>query len=216
MPPPAFPTSSYVAPAERIATDFTQRTLSDSQLRALLDRQLPARADAWPRSQWDRADLLVAMLYFNDGLAAGRASARSAAAGTRTARERPNPAVTLMSEYANQHDGTPLWLWAVVTDWLLDAGSKRGARIALADLSAQRAGYDFAELTWKERSALRRAAADLLITQREIALRERVSSDRQAQLDMARRRLEAGAATRGDLDIAQCRFKLLLGDAARP
>ena len=105
-----------------------------------------------------------------------------------------------MSEYANQHDGAPLWLWAVVTDWLLDAGARRGARIALADLAAQRAGYDLAELTWKQRGALRRAAADLLITEREIALRETVNTDRQAQLDMARRRLEVGAATRGDLD----------------
>ena len=183
---------------ERIAVGFTQRTLSDPQLRALLERQLPARA--WPRPQWDRADLLVAMLYFNDGLAAGRASARVATAGTRTAREHPNPTVTLMSEYANQHDGAPLWLWAVVTDWLLDAGARRGARIALADLAAQRAGYDLAELTWKQRGALRRAAADLLITEREIALRETVNTDRQAQLDMARRRLEVGAASRGDLD----------------
>ena len=169
--------------------------MSDPQLRALLERQLPARA--WPRPQWDRADLLVAMLYFNDGLAAGRASARVATAGTRTAREHPNPTVTLMSEYANQHDGAPLWLWAVVTDWLLDAGARRGARIALADLAAQRAGYDLAELTWKQRGALRRAAADLLITEREIALRETVNTDRQAQLDMARRRLEVGAASRG-------------------
>src|SRR2546429_7137806 len=42
-----------------------------------------------------------------------------------SAREHPNPTVTLMSEYANQHDGAPLWLWAVVTDWLLDAGADR-------------------------------------------------------------------------------------------
>ena len=187
-------------PAARVAADFTQRTLSDPQLRANLDKQLPARAGAWPRSQWDRADLLVAMLHFNDGLAAGRASARVAGAATRTAREHPNPAVTLMSEYANQHDGTPLWLWGIATDWLLDAGTRRGTRITLADLGAQRAGFDFAELTWKQRGALRRAAAELLITEREIALREAVNTDRQAELDMARRRLEAGAASRGDLD----------------
>ena len=124
-------------PPERIAVDFTQRTLSDPQLRALLERQLPARA--WPRPQWDRADLLVAMLYFNDGLAAGRASARVATAGTRTAREHPNPTVTLMSEYANQHDGAPLWLWAVVTDWLLDAGARR-ARAAAARAAPAAAG----------------------------------------------------------------------------
>jgi len=79
---PAPTTRRNPRPAARVAVDFTQRTLSDPQLRARLDRQLPARA--WPRSQWDRADLLVAMLYFNDGLAAGRAGARVASAGTRT------------------------------------------------------------------------------------------------------------------------------------
>src|SRR5204862_7453866 len=89
---------------------------------------------------------------------------------------------------------------AVATDSLLHAGAGRGARIAPADLAAQGAGYDLAERTWKQRSALRRAAADLRITEREIALRETVNTDRQAQLDMARRRLEAGAASRGDLD----------------
>jgi len=76
------------------------------------------------------------MLYFNDGLAAGRAGARVASAGTRTAREHPNPTVTLMSEYANQHDGSPLWLWAVVHRLAAGRGAKRGARISLADLSA--------------------------------------------------------------------------------
>jgi len=102
--------------------------LSDPQLRARLDRQLPARA--WPRSQWDRADLLVATLYFNDGLAAGRAGARSRAPAPAPRVSNPNPTVTLMSEYANQHDGSPLWLWAVVTDWLLTREQARRAHLA--------------------------------------------------------------------------------------
>jgi cobalt-zinc-cadmium efflux system outer membrane protein len=198
--------SARPRPAERVAADFAQRTLTDAQLHGVLDRQLPARATAWPRTQWDRADLLVAMLYFNDTLAAGRASAQVASAALRTAREHPNPSVSLMGEYANQHDGSPLWLWALTSDWLLDVGTKRSSRIALADLTAQRAAYDFAELTWKERGALRRAITELLITGREITLREAIRNDRQAQLDMARRRLEAGAAARGDLDR-------LVGDA---
>jgi outer membrane protein TolC len=187
-------------PPERAAADFAARTLADPGLRAALDAQLPGRSGAWPRVEWDRAQLLVAMLHFNDSLAAARAAARVALAGRRTAREHPNPTVTLMSEYANQHDGSSLWLWAIASDWLLDAGSRRGARIALADLGAQRARYEFAEFTWKQRAALRRAAAELLITQREITLREATHADRQAQLDMARRRLEAGATTRADLD----------------
>jgi outer membrane protein TolC len=187
-------------PPERVAESFAQRSLNDPQLHTLLDRQLPARAGGWPRIEWDRADLLLAMLYFNDGIAAQRAAAKVALAGTRTAREFPNPTVGLLGEYANQHDGTPLWLWSVTTDWLVDAGTRRGARIALADLNAQRARYEFAEAAWKERTALRRAMADLLFTEREISLREAVSVDRAAQLQMARRRLDEGAASRGDLD----------------
>jgi outer membrane protein, heavy metal efflux system len=197
--------SPHPLPPERVAGDFAQRTLADAPLRAALERQLPQRV--WPRAQWDRADLLIAMLCFNDTLAAGRAAVHAATAGTRTAREYPNPTLApLLLEYANQHDGSPLWLWGITPDWLLDAGTRRSARIASADLGAQRSAYEFAELTWKERAALRRAAAELLITEREIKLREAVHADRQAQLDMARRRLEAGAASRGDLDR-------LVGDA---
>ena len=187
-------------PPERVAAGFAERSLADAQLRALLDRELPARSGSWPRVQWDRADLLIAMLRFSDALAEARATAQATLAATRTAREFPNPSVTFMSEYANQHDGSPLWLWALTSDWLLDAGSKRNARIAVADLGAQRAAFEFAEATWKQRAALRRAAAELLLTEREITLREAVHADRQAQLDMARHRLEAGAASRGDLD----------------
>ncbi len=187
-------------PPERAVADFTQRTLEDPQLRALLERQLPGRAADWPRRQWDRADLWVVMLHFNDGLGAARAGARAALAAARTAREPPNPSVTLLAEYANQHDGSPLWLWALISDWLLDAGAKRGARIAIADLKSQRTGFELAELAWKQRGALRRALGERLITERELRLRASVQSDREAQLDMARRRVEAGAAARPDLD----------------
>ncbi len=51
------------------------------------------------------------------------------------------------------------------------------------------------EAVWKERTALRRATADLLMTEREVCLLEAVSVDRAAQLEMARHRLDAGAAT---------------------
>lgn len=191
---------------ERIVASFSDRNLSDPRLRTALDAQLPARAGDWPRQKWDRADLLLAMLYFNDVIAEGRAAARVAAAGRRTARERPNPTVALLSEYANQHDGAPLWLWALTPDWPLDVGRKRTARIAVADLRAQQARYDFVEVAWKERVALRRALVDLLMTEGEVTLLETVHTDRETQLEMARRRLEAGAAARGDLDR-------LVGDA---
>lgn len=193
-------------PPEQIVSSFSERTLADPHLRSSLDARLPARATEWPRSKWDRADLLLALLYFNDAVAQGRAAARVAMAGRRTARERPNPTVSILTEYANQHDGSPLWLWGITPDWLLDFGTKRAARIAVSDLIAQQAQYDLTEIVWRERVALRRALADMLITQREVTLLETVHADRATELEMARRRLELGAATRGDLDR-------LVGDA---
>jgi outer membrane protein TolC len=196
--------------AEHIATTFSQRKLDDPGLHAYLDARLPARAGQWPRKSWDRADLLLAALYFNDTVTQGRATVELAAAGRRTARERPNPTVALLTEYANegnqlteyasQHGGAPLWLWGLTPDIPLDVGTKRTARIAVADLNAQQARYDFMEVVWKERAALRRALVDVLMTEREVALLEQVRTDRQAQLAMARSRLEVGAASHGDLD----------------
>lgn len=202
--------SARPLPPERVATTFADRRLDDPGLRKFLDARLPARAAQWPRRSWDRADLLLAMLYFNDAIAEGRATLQLAIAGRRTARERPNPNVALLTEYANegnqltefasQHGGAPLWLFGLTPDIPLDVGTKRSARIAVADLTAQQAQYDFMEVVWKERVALRRALVDLLMTDREVSLLEKVHADRQAQLEMARRRLEAGAASHGDLD----------------
>jgi outer membrane protein, heavy metal efflux system len=197
-------------PPERVVATFSARGLDDPQLRAALDAKLPARARDWPRPAWDRADLLVAMLYFNDAVAEGRATLGVVSAGRRTARERPNPTIALLTEYANehnqltefasQHGGAPLWLLGLTPDIPLDVGARRSARIAVADLTAQQALYGFMETVWKERAALRRALLDVLMTEREMALLEKVGSDRQAQLEMARRRLEEGVASRGDLD----------------
>jgi outer membrane protein TolC len=197
-------------PPERVVSDFADRRLDDPRLHAALDAKLPARAGNWPRSSWDRADLVVAMLYFNDTVAEGRASLGVVTAGRRTARQRPNPTIAILTEYANegsqltefasQHGGAPLWLLGLTPDVPLDLGTRRAARIAVADLTAQQALYDFMEVVWKERAALRRALLDVLLTEQEVALLEKVGGDRQAQLEMARRRLQAGAVSHGDLD----------------
>jgi len=194
----------------QLATTFSARRLDGRELRAFIDARLPARAGQWPRKSWDRADLVLATLYFNDQVAEGRAAVQLAAASRRTARQRPNPTVALLAEYANEgeqltryaseHGGVPLWLWGLTPDIPLDVGTRRTARIAAADLSAQQAQYDFMEIVWRQRAALRRGLADVLMTEREITLLEGVHTDRQAQLDMARSRLEAGAASHGDLD----------------
>ncbi len=190
-----------------VAANFISRTLEDPGLRNALDKALPSRAGEWPRHDWDRADLLFAMLYFNDSLAQARAAVSVSVAARRTARQLPNPTLELETEYsnveeefANQHNGTPLWLWGVASEWLLDYGVRRGMRISVADLTAQQGRYEFAELTWRTREGLRRAFADMLLDEREVTLLESVKADRESQLRMARRELEVGAAARGGMD----------------
>jgi cobalt-zinc-cadmium efflux system outer membrane protein len=197
-------------PPEQVAATFSERKLDAPKLRAVLDAKLPARVGEWPRRSWDRADLLVAMLYYNDAVAEGRANFAVVIAGRRTVRERPNPTIALLTEYANegnqltqyatQNGGAPLWLWGLTPDLPLDLGTRRSARIAVADATAQQARYEFMETVWGERAALRRAMLDVLMTEREVSLLEKVRVDRQSQLEMARHRLEAGAASHGDLD----------------
>jgi hypothetical protein len=89
-------------PPEQVVAIFSDRKLDDPRLRAALDATRPARVGEWPRRSWDRADLLVAMLYFNDAISEGRATLRVATAGRRTARERPNPTIAFLAEYANE------------------------------------------------------------------------------------------------------------------
>jgi outer membrane protein, heavy metal efflux system len=197
-------------PPGEIVVTFADRRLNDPGLRAVLDAKLPARVGEWPRRSWDRADLLVAMLYYNDAIAEGRASLVVVTAGRRTARERPNPTIAFLTEYANegnqltqyasQNGGAPLWLWGLTPDLPLDVGTRRSTRIAVADATAQQARYDFMEVVWRERAALRRALLDVLMTEREVSLLEKVGTDRESQLEMARHRLEAGSASHGDLD----------------
>lgn len=187
-------------PPEKVVDAFVSRSLQDPGLRTELDRGLPARSADWPRRQWDRADLLFAMLYFNDSIAQGRAAVEVSTAARSTARELPNPQIELAGEYANQHDGSPLWLWGLASEWLLDFGVRRGMRISLADLGEQQAAYELTELVWRTRRDLQRAFADRLLAQREVKLLETVKADREGQLEMARRQLEVGATARGEVD----------------
>src|SRR5690348_5672396 len=82
-------------PPERAVADFQARRLDDPNLRAALDKALPSRTGEWPRKAWNRADLLIAMLHFNDTVAQGRAALEVTEAGQRTAREWPNPSVNI-------------------------------------------------------------------------------------------------------------------------
>ena len=110
----------------------------------------------WPPSHWNRADLLVAALYYNPSLAEARARLLAAHAGEITAHEYPNPTLGLTLEYAKDA-GTNPWLYGVLIQALLPRFDLRRAQQIQAGFFKEAAGWDLAEAVWKVRSGLRNA-----------------------------------------------------------
>jgi outer membrane protein, heavy metal efflux system len=85
---------------------------------------LPPAAAGWDRAQW-----LAAALQLNPQLAERRAGVAAAAAGERTAAERPNPNMELFAEYLTNAAQSAAWLYGLSLDFLLrQPGARARAR----------------------------------------------------------------------------------------
>src|SRR4051812_34291654 len=86
----------------------------EQTLRTLESRRLTAKApDAAHR--WDRAELLLAALELNPGLAEARAQLAQATASVKTARAMQNPTLSLATEYDLSRAAESPWLWGIGT-----------------------------------------------------------------------------------------------------
>ena len=93
----------------RDAQDFAARRLG------WRPADLPPPAAGWNREAWFRAALAL-----NPQLAEARAAARAAAAaGERTAAERPNPSLNLFGEYVSAASASAAWLYGLSLEFLL-------------------------------------------------------------------------------------------------
>jgi outer membrane protein, heavy metal efflux system len=179
------------APMEphRTAEQFAARQLNDPALREELGRILPQPAE-WPPASWDRGQLLAVALLRNPSLAVARAQAQAALAQEITAAERPNPQMTLQSEYA-RHDPYA-WLYGVNLNWLLFTGERRQLQITVAHLDTINARLQLTDQTWAVRRALASALSDWESAHRRLALLERLQDLQEKLLSVERRRVSAG------------------------
>lgn len=155
---------------------------------------------AWNRHDWDRLALFAAAIEGNPAIAAARAAVATAAAAARAARVRQGPTLTLTGEYARNAPEKSPWLFGGVLDVPVETGGRRTARLAGIDLGVIAARQDYAETVWSVRMALRRAVTDRLLADRQMRLFDAITGLRQRQFAAMQRRVDAGAASRAELE----------------
>ena len=202
----ALPPRAPVDPAQS-AQAFAARRL-DANL-----AQLPPAASGWDREAWFRAALAL-----NPQLSEARAQAMAAAAGERTAAERPNPNLNLFGEYVSAAATSAAWLYGLSLEFLLPRVGERGRAMASASLQTQAAQADVAEAIWQVRSEVRQALLDASCAQEEAALLATIVKGREALLASNRALAQAGEIAQSEtltqeLELTRARQRLARAQA---
>ncbi len=193
--------ASAPKPLGKIADQFTGRTLSWTAA-AQTCKQLAPTGPCDP-ARPDRLLLFAMLIDNNPDVAAARAHLHSVEAVASTARTPGGPTLTLSTEYAKASSDPSPWLLGAALDVPLDAGGRRAARIASANLAVDAAHYDLVEAIWTARMALSRALDDIATATGQLALANQLVALQERRMEAMVRRVSAGEASRADLERAR-------------
>jgi len=192
---------------ERSAAEFNARRLDSPELRERMAILLPGVAAAWPPPAWDRAQLLAVAMVWNPKLAVARAQAGAALAHEITAGERPNPELTLQSEYARKEPHP--WLYGLGLQLLLPQSDRARVDADIARLETGAAQRELMDQAWSTRSSLLDALSERESASRRLGLLDKLLSAQDSLLDLSRRRVAAGEDAAGELlPLAQARIEI--------
>ena len=181
-----------------MATESRTRVLDLEQVREKVASIAPNAGVSGPRL--DRLALFASALLNNRDIAAARAGVDSAQAAARASRVGPAATLTLSAEYARSAAESSPWLFGGAIDIPLDVGARRKARLTGFDLAVDIARYDHADKIWSVRMAVRRALADYFIAERQAVAYQRVAQVRARQQAAMENRVNAGEASRAELE----------------
>lgn len=193
--------------AQRDAETFAARRL-DAALAGL-----PQAGQGWDRNAW-----FSAALALNPGLAETRAAALAAAAGERTAAERPNPNLNLFGEYVTAAAASAAWLYGLSLEFLLPRHGERARAMQSAALQTQAAQADVAEAIWQVRVEVLRALLDAVYARDESALLSGLVAGRERLLASHRALAEVGEIAKAEtlaqeLELSRARQRLARAQA---
>jgi outer membrane protein TolC len=176
---------------------FASRQLDDLRLRDDVSHLMPRATAQWPPPAWDRAQLLAVAVVRNPELAVAHAQIKAALAREVTAAERPNPNLTLQSEYA-RHDAYA-WLYGVGVSWLLPTGNRRHLEMEATRIETLNVRLALMEKTWSIRQALIAALSDLQAASRRRELLEHLAELQGRLVSIERQRVDSGEDPPGEL-----------------
>ncbi len=185
-----------ISPA-RTAAALETRSLGDARLDVFLRSaaRIPTSARVW-----NIETLTLAAVYFHPDLEVAYARLAVQRAAVITARQRPNPTLSLSALY----DSPPPLTIGFALDFLLETFGKRGARTAQAQALADAARHDVATAAWQVRGGVRSALLDLWAARRRAEFgRSRLQLEAQL-VGLLERRLALGEASA--LDVARERI----------
>lgn len=188
---------------EKTATAFEARSLSDAGLQAFLAKnRVPAPAPGQP---WDLKQLTLAAFYFQPALAEARAQLVAAQAAQITAREHPNPSVSVTPGYDTGIPGNySPWLVPLSVDVPIETAGKRGYRMDQARHLAEAARWSLVGSVWQVRSQVRAALLDVHAAEQTEALLARQEQAQERVLKLLEGQLSAGAIS--GYEVTQARI----------
>ena len=195
------------------------RSLSDTNFKAFLERNLQHALTPWPLTNFDFTALTLAAFYFHPNLDVARAQWAVARGGEATAGARPNPVLSVVPGYsANAPRGMSPWFPSVTLDVPIETAGKRRYRIAHAEHLSEVARLNISIAAWQVRSGVRTALVDYTAAQRRAELLREHTLLQQRVTELLEQRLAAGAI--GAPEIGPARMTLVglrteLADAQR-
>lgn len=199
--------------AEKVSADFEARSFNDAGLKSYLERHATEIAAAAAAKSWDLNRLTLVAFYYHPDLDVARAQLAGTQAASVTARQRPNPTLSVSPAYNTTTTIPSPWIVTPSLDIPIETAGKRGYRLAQASHLSDAARFHLAATAWQVRSRVRK---NLLTfhgaSEREVALKqqERIQAESVRLLEA---QWQAGAVspfevTQGRVALNQTRFAL--------
>ena len=198
---------ALLVPAETLRT-LESRRLDDPRLWSFIEATLGRGAAAEPAT-WGLGKLTAAALYYGPEIELARSAFEAASAAAITARQRPNPTLSLDTTFS------PSTVSPIV-DFLVETFGRREYRAARADALVAAARQDIATAAWQVRGAVRAALLELWAAEGRASQQRRRLALQEQLARLLERRLEEGVASALDVTrerINRDQVSLALRDA---
>lgn len=197
-----------ISPTES-AHSLDNRNLDNPGLQKFIAAELGGVGKDDPPPTWDISTLTLAALYYHPDIAIARAKLASAEAGVITARQRPNPGLSIAGAFGQAAVAGAITPSAVAMtvgptiDFLIETFGKREDRAVQAQHLADAARWDLATAGWQVRARVRTALLDLWAANQRLALTHQQLDLQDELVRLLEQRFAVGEASSVDEMLAR-------------